>query len=222
MCRWREVKAVSGCTNSRHVCTRAWILLNFTILILSWCYLSRSFPFTPIYRFPGAWSAAGCGDEKISRFTSAESTQPWARSRMVPLEPDIEAHINIHRILDNFHYFYRFPRTLQLTSTMPAPDITYRQIDPRPALGHVWAHIITHSNLSSSFSCRNLMVDTFIANASADEWVSSRRYLHPFLTLSRQPAINSTKSACDGSSGPSTSLHKCSTLSFTSNKLKSP
>jgi len=24
---------------------------------------------------------------------------------------------------------------------MPAPDVTYRQIDSRPALGHVWAHI---------------------------------------------------------------------------------
>jgi len=43
---------------------------------------------------------------------------------------------------------------------MPAPDITYRQIDARPALGHV-----------------NLMVDTFIANASADDLRSIVRNL---------------------------------------------
>jgi len=43
---------------------------------------------------------------------------------------------------------------------MPAPDITYRQIDPRPSLGHV-----------------NLMVDTFIANASADDLRSIVRNL---------------------------------------------
>ncbi|KAF8801751.1 hypothetical protein BYT27DRAFT_7226664 [Phlegmacium glaucopus] len=43
---------------------------------------------------------------------------------------------------------------------MPAPDITYRQIESRPALGHV-----------------NLMVDTFIANASADDLRSIIRNL---------------------------------------------
>ncbi|KAF8147886.1 hypothetical protein B0H34DRAFT_278029 [Crassisporium funariophilum] len=44
---------------------------------------------------------------------------------------------------------------------MPAPDVTYnRQIDSRPALGHV-----------------NLMVDTFIANATADDLRSIVRNL---------------------------------------------
>lgn len=119
--------------------------LTLRFLILSWCYLSRSFPYLPIYRFRGAcilrWR-----EYKPVHFRGSNPSYPTlSQISNVPLEPDIEAHINIPGILDNFHYFYRLPRThsiSQHTSRMPAPDITYRQIDARPALGHVWAHLI--------------------------------------------------------------------------------
>ena len=53
----------------------------------------------------------------------------------VPHEPDIEvSHINIQRISS---IFFTSTVSLELTTRMPAPDITYRQIDARPALGHV-------------------------------------------------------------------------------------
>jgi hypothetical protein len=108
---------VSECTDSRH----AGHLLTFTILM----HLDAIYPAHPIYLY-GLPPQPGSLPRKSS----------WARSRArVPLEPLIEAHINIQRTLVNFLYFYRSLHT----SRMPAPDITYRQIDrdARPALGHV-------------------------------------------------------------------------------------
>ena len=68
---------------------------------------------------------------------------------------------------------------------MPAPDITYRQIDARPALGHVWALLISQWTLSLITNISNLMVDTFIANASADEYVYTAFLPRPLFTLLR-------------------------------------
>lgn len=149
------------------------VSLNFTILMLSWCYLARSFRFA---RFiDSVWPQL-----------SHNLTERWrenkpAHFRGINPEPNLKGapwpwyrtHINIRwECSANFHYFYRlFLDSPQYTSKMPAPDITYRQIDSRPALGHVWAHRIHFNHfLTLTVHISNLMVDTFIANASADEW----------------------------------------------------
>ena len=148
------VEAVSGCRHVGGPCP-----LDFDAILM----LSIPLIVSPIYRSRGyrsAWSRGG--DEKISRFTSAEPTM--SQISKCASWTGYRSSYKYHRNTLKFHYFYRLPipRTLEcLHQTSPivklTPDLPLAMCEHTPYRpSHPHTHIQHQKSYGRYFHCQRL------------------------------------------------------------------